>query len=428
MLTAEEKKKYVIALISLLLETTDQIAVQKQLHELLLRDTVGGKLYKYRTFDDKGYSLKNLEDGTLHCSSAAVVNDPFDCKIGITFQSLYAAMYGVEFDLICKIFEKFILVVRKELCAEDCNADERRVISKLMSSERLIRFVNEDYSWLATEGDVAVFLKANAVIILELMRIVLGDQSIAPPLGICASMLPKLLANISEDGMLQIIKEDSTIQDFAIANGITEDADEIELTLLLNKKINPELTSATADVQKVLNDWEEKVLVHTAKLFLIGCLCTSYKNRLMWSHYADSHKGFCVEYDFSEPDAEVLNTLPLPVLYSKKRPLIPWEAALEKTPENMEKTWRWLMIGLLTKDSEWSYENEWRILINSTDFAEVKMPRISCVYLGASILEENRNKILDIARRKHIPVKQMKVDRGEYELHAHDVYISSQEG
>ena len=125
-----------------------------------------------------------------------------------------------------------------------------------------------------------------------------------------------------------------------------------------------------------------------------------------------------MEYDFSDPNEEVLNTLPLPVMYSEKRPLIPWEAAIEKTPENIEETWRRLMIGLLTKDSEWSYENEWRILINSTDSTEVRMPRISCIYLGASIMEENRNKILDIARMKHIPVKQMKVDRGEYDLHA----------
>ena len=418
MLTAEEKKEHVTALISLPLETMDQVTAQKQLHELLLHDTIGGKLYKYRAFDEKGYSLKNLEDGTLHCSSSAAFNDPFDCKIGITFQSLYAAKCGIEFDLICKVLEKFILVIHKEIDVEDCDEDERCVILRLMGSERLMRFVREDYSWISTEDEMAALLKANAVIILELMRIVLEDQSIAPSLGTCASMLPKLLASISEDGMLQLAKDNSTIQDFAKANGIDEDADEIELTMLLSKKINPELAGTMADVQKLLDDWEQKVSVRMAELFLVGCLCTSYKNRLMWSHYADSHKGFCVEYDFSEPNAETLNMLPLPVMYSEKRPLIPWEAAFEKTPENMEETWRQLAIGLLTKDSEWSYENEWRILINSTETSEVKMPRISCVYLGASITEENRNKILDIARRKHIPVKQMKVDRGEYDLHA----------
>lgn len=420
MLTAEEKKNLVSSIISFPIETIDQLSVQKQLHEMLLRDTVGGKLYKYRAFDPKGYSLKNLETGTLHCSSASSFNDPFDCKIGVTFQSLYKTKYGAEFDLIGEFLEKFLLVVNKEISVEDCTEDEQRVISQLMQNERLMQLVREDYSWLSTE-DEAVFLKANAAIVIEMMQIVLADQKISPSLGICASMLPRLLANITEDGMLHISKEDSTIQDFAIANGITEDADEIELTMLLSNKINPDSADATGDVQKLLDEWEQKISGCTAELFFIGCLCTSCKNRLMWSHYADSHKGFCVEYDFSMPNKEVLDVLPLPVMYSKQRPLIPWEAAFEKTPENMEKTWRQLMTGLLTKDSEWSYENEWRVFVDAMDSADLKMPPISCIYLGASITEENRNRILSIARDRKIPVKQMAVDRGKYALHAQTI-------
>lgn len=418
MLTAEEKKEYITSLLDQPLEMMDQVTMQKQLHELLLRDTVGGKLYKYRSFDDKGFSLKNLADGTLHCSSPAAFNDPFDCKIGITFRSLYEAKYGIELNLICRIFEKFILFVYGEISEEDCDENERRVISRLMDSEQLMRFINEDYAQFDTEEDVVSFLKTNSSIIFELIRIVLEEKSLSPSLEISASMLPILLANMSGDGGLQFTDDDSTIRDLARANDIDEDVDETELILRLSNKKNPNLTDAVADVQKTLDEWEQKVSVRMAELFLVGCLCTSHKNRLMWSHYADSHKGFCVEYDFAEPNAEVLNMLPLPIIYSKKRPLIPWEAALEKKTENMEETWRRLMIGLLTKDSEWSYENEWRILSDPTDSPEVKMPQISCIYLGVSISEENRNKILEIAYKKGIPVKQMKVDRGEYDLHA----------
>ena len=143
----------------------------------------------------------------------------------------------------------------------------------------------------------------------------------------------------------------------------------------------------------------------------------------MWSHYADGHKGFCVEYDFSTPSDEVLSILPLPVFYSTDRPLIPWEPAFENTPENMEAACKQLLLGLITKDSEWSYENEWRIFINNSAPDDLKMPRISCVYLGASISEENRNKILAIAKKNKIPIKQMKVDRGKYALHAEDVLV-----
>lgn len=418
MLTVEEKKNLISSIISFPIETIDQLSVQKQLHEMLLRDTVGGKLYKYRAFDSKGHSLRNLKAGTLHCSSAASFNDPFDCKIGVTFQSLYEAKYKTEFDLICGVLEKFVRVVQKEISIADCSEDERRVIAQLMKRERLMRFCSR----ISTEEELDTLLKANAVIVLELLQGVLEDQKLSPSLGVCATMLPQLLANITENGMLQLSKEDRSIKDFAIANGITEDVDEVDLTVLLSNKLNPDLANAATDINNLIEEWDRKISCQSAELFQIGCLCTNPKNRLMWSHYADGHKGFCVEYDFFDPSERVLATLPFPVIYSDKRPLIPWGAAFEKTPENMEAAWRQIMLGLLTKDSQWAYENEWRIFVRATDPADLKMPRISCIYLGVTISDENRDKILKIASEKMIPVKQMTVDRGEYELHAQNIF------
>ena len=88
------------------------------------------------------------------------------------------------------------------------------------------------------------------------------------------------------------------------------------------------------------------------------------------------------------------------------------------TVENVEEAYVEIMMGLLTKDKEWEYENEWRILIGATEDSELVMPKVSCIYLGASIEKENRDKIIAIAKRQNIPVKQMKVDRGAYDLHA----------
>ena len=84
-------------------------------------------------------------------------------------------------------------------------------------------------------------------------------------------------------------------------------------------------------------------------------------------------------------------------------------------------------MGLLTKDKEWEYENEWRILIGATEDSEFAMPKVSCIYLGASIEKENRDKIVAIAKKQDIPVKQMKVDRGAYDLHAEDALFISEE-
>lgn len=418
MISPEEKKKVIEDMIKMSYQKIEPIELQRQLHTFLLRDTNGGKLYKYRSFDKDGYSLKNLREGTLHCSKADAFNDPFDCKIGVTFQSLYTAKYETEFDEVGKVLEKYIKVAQGESQIEECNLDEQRVINKLLSSKILNDFFVNNDDRVETQEELAILLTNNYFVVVELMQIVLSDEVFRASLGVCVDMLPRMLERVSPEGMLLISSEDASFEDYARANGVDEDTDEIGLTMLLSQKLYPEHNDAVEAVQSLIDEMDSKLAEKMKNLFLVGCLCTSYKNRLMWSHYADSHKGFCIEYDFSEPEDEILSKLPLPVVYSEKRPSVPWKAAIDNSEENMEEAYAEIMMGLLTKDKEWEYENEWRILIGATEDSELVMPKVSCIYLGASIEKENRDKVIAIAKERNIPVKQMKVDRGAYDLHA----------
>lgn len=69
-----EEKRQLIEKIAC--QKEDTLESKLELKQLLLKDTNGGKLYKYRSFDKDGYSLKNLEEGTLHCSLVEAFNDP----------------------------------------------------------------------------------------------------------------------------------------------------------------------------------------------------------------------------------------------------------------------------------------------------------------------------------------------------------------
>ena len=140
---------------------------------------------------------------------------------------------------------------------------------------------------------------------------------------------------------------------------------------------------------------------------------------MMWSHYADGHKGFCIEYDFSKMTD--LSLLPFPVVYTDKRIKMPWKAAIHPSKEETIETAKTMMTALLTKDAEWSYEQEWRILVQQDNDPNVKMPKPSCVYVGSMCNEENRQRLCSIANSLSIPIKQMKIDRGEYALHAEDL-------
>jgi hypothetical protein len=56
-------------------------------------------------------------------------------------------------------------------------------------------------------------------------------------------------------------------------------------------------------------------------LVSMTCMTETNNNNLMWSHYADSHQGFCVEYDFRllKEDPFNISYHLFPVLYRKER-------------------------------------------------------------------------------------------------------------
>ena len=85
----------------------------------------------------------------------------------------------------------------------------------------------------------------------------------------------------------------------------------------------------------------------------IFCMAKEKDNILMWSHYSDSYKGFCLEFE------EIAEYFPycLPVYYENQRPSL---NMLNMPPSKQVAEMS------LTKAELWEYEKEWRII----DFIE----------------------------------------------------------
>ena len=83
----------------------------------------------------------------------------------------------------------------------------------------------------------------------------------------------------------------------------------------------------------------------------IGVLCLSEvkDSILMWSHYADCHRGVCLVYDTS--NEFFVNAQP--VRYQRERPRV---NPVTQTNDQM------LDNSIFTKSDAWAYEKEWRIL------------------------------------------------------------------
>jgi len=97
----------------------------------------------------------------------------------------------------------------------------------------------------------------------------------------------------------------------------------------------------------------KKRIQHKVDSSTVLCLCAVCDNILMWSHYADNHRGVCLEFSLENWDE--MNKAILPVCYAARRPL------LRLDQQNFDKG-QLIHAIALTKDRSWCYEREWRAL------------------------------------------------------------------
>lgn len=105
--------------------------------------------------------------------------------------------------------------------------------------------------------------------------------------------------------------------------------------------------------RKIINHPEQydhlKVLKKEKERFKISCFSTKYKNVLMWSHYADKHKGICLGFELPiiNDDYAIY-----PVNYISK---------IEKI-HGMVSTASIFNYWLTRKSHSWEYESEVRAI------------------------------------------------------------------
>ncbi|NPT57584.1 DUF2971 domain-containing protein [Paraburkholderia elongata] len=113
---------------------------------------------------------------------------------------------------------------------------------------------------------------------------------------------------------------------------------------------------------------EERHIQRKLKDFLetkVGLLCLSKSGRepVMWSHYADCHRGMVLAFDTGPEDIHE-------VTYRKTRK----PHALDLTHDTAAQLEPLLLETLTTKSSSWAYEQEWRKLIFEKDWTLKQLP------------------------------------------------------
>lgn len=157
----------------------------------------------------------------------------------------------------------------------------------------------------------------------------------------------------------------------------------------------------------------------------VVCLSEVYDSLLMWSHYAQNHMGYCIEYNFEETDIFYKHLYP--VIYTKDRYSI---SENDLTNENKE----FIRKSTCYKAEVWSYEKEWRIVIpniNKVMPKEVEHPNeeyildlknnIKAIYLGAKISDKFKDKMIQFGKTNNVEIYKMILSPKKYKLAAEKI-------
>lgn len=422
MILRDERAKRLRSIIQLLYNTSSEEQSQKEIYNLLREDTSGTfKLYKYRQFDEKGFHLDSLVTDTLWCSAPNKFNDPFDSKIGISIQTAQELAFRNDLSKLNEIAETLSKIINEEITVGECDMTIKFTIEKLLENQEVASIlysakkINKE-----NKEEYNCFIVDNVSKIIEIMQIIIKNSDTSKVFKNTMIKAMQIISTLCDEDKVKLCTSTSPLKTFAEIQGIKMDIDETDLMFEIGEKCGCDKT----EIEKIkiaIENVQQLIENITNKMFFIGCLTTDPKNRLMWSHYSKDHSGFCIEYDFSEWHKLLSNGYLLPIIYSPQMPQVSWENAIIKTQEAQQAFTKEFLFSLLIKDEIWQYESEWRILIPQSNGEKYNMPKPSCIYLGTAISEENKQEILKIAMDKHISVKQMKVDRCQYELHTVDI-------
>jgi len=189
----------------------------------------------------------------------------------------------------------------------------------------------------------------------------------------------------------------------------------------------PQMKRNIQDMAEILAPKLQDVMARKLEeLIGILCLTESADNLLMWAHYADSHRGFVIEFDeYSpffdrrvSPDDELRHLRK--VSYNAKRPSL--------TLADVED-----FSSLMTKGTDWQYEAEWRMMMPLDAASKIvkngphavhlyKFPAdaITSVILGcrmdAQKKEEIKQVLADSPHFEHVRCVEAEIDNEHYRV------------
>ena len=175
---------------------------------------------------------------------------------------------------------------------------------------------------------------------------------------------------------------------------------------LTNGKPNQNLSNAA--YQKAQEGMKKKI--EEFSQMGIACFSENMDNILMWSHYGDGHRGFCLEFDTSfEPFRNIEKIHQ--VIYSNIYPFA--------SPTDVVFLPFMPLTPLITKSLQWQYEMEWRMInFNGNTSLNYDPKALSGIYFGCDMPIEYRKRIINALKDSNPALYEMKTSETTFKVEA----------
>ncbi|MGN7709167.1 DUF2971 domain-containing protein [Chryseobacterium sp. 22543] len=153
------------------------------------------------------------------------------------------------------------------------------------------------------------------------------------------------------------------------------------------------------------------------QLFKLGIysLSKDFDNEILWALYADSHKGFTIEYDIETFVTDFNFNTNIPLVHKVN---VDYKAAPAKSNLLLSSLKNQLdLIPLIgTKSLPWKIENEFRLVFEMNGLININLNSVTSIIFGLRTTDENIDKTMKMLRGRGIKYLKMKKMEGSYKL------------
>jgi len=420
------------------------------------------RLYQYCSFDDDynpikvempdgnfNYSYRNLLNKIIYASKPSNFNDPFDCVMGVSTESMLSDILKSFLNLTyinTPINKSAIKNLFGNLKNRSAKLDEVQSWEPTIIRDLIIQMIKIDEIYFQiTKQDDHKYVKKKAMTIYQkkmMMYEMISQKEFRD--SFIRNFLDEKYRSENTSARLQNLFQNSDfLLDTLLIDPVTISFDsqsslnEIKISLnnlnLLgsqhNSVTNIEDTNRLRESLTIAYEIASGALKNLRdvmdKHFGITCFSKKSDIPLMWSHYSNKHKGFVIEYDItnlSNEDAEKIPFL-MQVKYDNKRPrLNPIELQKFKNEYDESKTTPLLsktIINLMyVKSRDWSYEKEVRNIIYLKEDDDRKIPfnYIKSIILGVNASEGLTQLMTDVCTKERLSLYRYEMNKDDYKL------------